>query len=68
MIVCGIFCNLDNEVELNRLLRNLSFLSKKGSSIIWTRGDTEEIRHSDTNRIHESGARIKLGILTEKSA
>ncbi len=67
MIVCGIFWNLANEAELNRLLRNLSFLSQKGSSIILTRGDTEGIRYSDTNRIHESGARIQLGILTEKA-
>ncbi|MEH2328347.1 class I SAM-dependent methyltransferase family protein [Nostoc sp.] len=50
VIVCGIFGNLADEAELNRLLRNLSLLTKKGSLIIWTRGDTKGIRHSDTVR------------------
>ncbi|MBN3880244.1 MULTISPECIES: class I SAM-dependent methyltransferase family protein [unclassified Nostoc] len=50
VIVCGIFGNLADEAELNRLLRNLSLLSKKGSLIIWTRGETKDIRHSDTVR------------------
>ncbi|WP_026733308.1 class I SAM-dependent methyltransferase family protein [Fischerella sp. PCC 9605] len=37
VIVCGVFGHLADEAELRSLLRNLSFLCKKGSFIIWTR-------------------------------
>ncbi|MBH8566413.1 class I SAM-dependent methyltransferase family protein [Nostoc sp. CENA67] len=50
VIVCGVLGHVGDEAGLNRLLRNLSFLSKKGSLLIWTRGDTNGIRHSDTVR------------------
>jgi protein-L-isoaspartate O-methyltransferase len=34
VIVCGVFGNLADEPELNRLLANLSFLSKQGAFVI----------------------------------
>ncbi|MBD2629791.1 class I SAM-dependent methyltransferase family protein [Trichormus variabilis] len=50
VIVCGIFGNLADENELNRLLENLSFLSKKGAFILWTRGHSNGIAYSETVR------------------
>ncbi len=50
VIVCGVFGNLANEVELNRLLGNLSFLSKQGAFVIWTRGHSNGIPYSKTVR------------------
>ncbi|MDB9522565.1 class I SAM-dependent methyltransferase family protein [Dolichospermum circinale CS-1225] len=50
VIVCGIFGNLADENELNRLLGNLSFLSKKGAFVLWTRGHSQGIAHSETVR------------------
>ncbi|MBR8840400.1 MAG: class I SAM-dependent methyltransferase family protein [Stigonema ocellatum SAG 48.90 = DSM 106950] len=50
VIVCGIFGNLSDEAELKRLIRNLPFLSKKGSFVIWTRGHSNGIAYSDTVR------------------
>ncbi|MBD2486617.1 class I SAM-dependent methyltransferase family protein [Aulosira sp. FACHB-615] len=50
VIVCGVFGNLADENELNRLLGNLSFLSKKGAFVIWTRGHSNGIPHSETVR------------------
>ncbi|BBD58044.1 hypothetical protein NIES2109_08130 [Nostoc sp. HK-01] len=50
VIVCGVFGNLADENELNRLLRNLSFLSKPGAFVIWTRGHSHNIPHSETVR------------------
>ncbi|MEH1921718.1 class I SAM-dependent methyltransferase family protein [Nostoc sp.] len=50
VIVCGVFGNLADETELNRLLANLSFLSKKGAFVIWTRGHSQGIAHSETVR------------------
>jgi hypothetical protein len=57
VIVCGIFGNLADENELNRLLGNLSFLSKKGAFILWTRGHSNGINYSETVRkyFHEFG-------------
>ncbi|MCP6762117.1 MAG: class I SAM-dependent methyltransferase family protein [Fischerella sp. CENA71] len=57
VIVCGVFGNLANEVELNRLLGNLSFLSKQGAFVIWTRGHSNGIPYSETVRkyLRESG-------------
>ncbi|MBD2435390.1 class I SAM-dependent methyltransferase family protein [Nostoc sp. FACHB-110] len=49
VIVCGVFGNL-SEAELNRLLDNLSFLSKPGAFIIWTRGHSNGIPYSDNVR------------------
>lgn len=50
VIVCGIFGNLSDEAELKRLIGNLPFLSKKGSFIIWTRGHSNGVPHSETVR------------------
>ncbi len=50
VIVCGIFGNLADENELNRLLGNLSFLSKKGAFVLWTRGHFNGVPYSDTVR------------------
>lgn len=50
VIVCGIFGNLADEAELNRLLGNLSFLSKQGAFVIWTRGHSNGIPYSETVR------------------
>ncbi|MBD2567951.1 class I SAM-dependent methyltransferase family protein [Anabaena lutea] len=50
VIVCGIFGNLADENELNRLLGNLSFLSKKGAFVLWTRGHSNGIAYSETVR------------------
>ncbi|MBW4426500.1 MAG: class I SAM-dependent methyltransferase family protein [Nostoc desertorum CM1-VF14] len=50
VIVCGVFGNLAEEAELNRLLDNLSFLSKPGAFIIWTRGHSNGIPYSDNVR------------------
>ncbi|MFK0730802.1 MAG: class I SAM-dependent methyltransferase family protein [Gloeotrichia echinulata GP01] len=50
VIVCGVFGNLADEAELNRLLDNLSFLSKPGAFVIWTRGHSNDIPHSDNVR------------------
>ncbi|MEH2391573.1 MAG: hypothetical protein V7K21_07795 [Nostoc sp.] len=47
---CGVFGNLADESELNRLLANLSFLSKQGAFVIWTRGHSNGIPHSETVR------------------
>ncbi|MCC5635040.1 class I SAM-dependent methyltransferase family protein [Nostoc sp. CHAB 5844] len=57
VIVCGVFGNLADENELNRLLGNLSFLSKQGAFVIWTRGHSNGIPHSETVRksLRESG-------------
>jgi hypothetical protein len=57
VIVCGVFGNLANEAELNRLLGNLSFLSKQGAFVIWTRGHSNGIPYSETVRkyLRESG-------------
>ena len=57
VIVCGVFGNLADEAELNRLLGNLSFLSKQGAFAIWTRGHSNGIPYSETVRIflRESG-------------
>ena len=57
VIVCGIFGNLADEAELNRLLGNLSFLSKQGAFVIWTRGHFNGISYSETVRrlLRESG-------------
>ncbi|MEH1930682.1 class I SAM-dependent methyltransferase family protein [Nostoc sp.] len=50
VIVCGVFGNLAQEAELNRLLDNLSFLSKPGAFVIWTRGHSNGIPLSDNVR------------------
>ncbi|MBD2446495.1 class I SAM-dependent methyltransferase family protein [Nostoc sp. FACHB-152] len=50
VIVCGVFGNLTDEEELNRLLDNLSFLSKQGAFVIWTRGHSNGIPYSDNVR------------------
>ena len=50
VIVCGVFGNLADEAELNRLLDNLSFLSKPGAFVIWTRGHSNGIIYSDNVR------------------
>lgn len=50
VIVCGIFGNLADENELNRLLENLSFLTKKGAFVLWTRGHTHGIAYSEIVR------------------
>lgn len=59
VIVCGVFGNLADEAELNRLLRNLSFLCKQGTFVIWTRGHKNGIAYSETVRrfLRESGLR-----------
>jgi hypothetical protein len=49
-IACGVFGNLADEGELNRLLDNLSFLSKQGAFVIWTRGHSNGIPYSETVR------------------
>ncbi|MDF5737855.1 MULTISPECIES: class I SAM-dependent methyltransferase family protein [unclassified Nostoc] len=50
VIVCGVFGNLADETELNRLLDNLSFLSKPGAFVIWTRGHSNGIPYSENVR------------------
>ncbi|BCL37523.1 class I SAM-dependent methyltransferase family protein [Nostoc sp. MS1] len=50
VIVCGVFGNLTDEAQLSRLLDNLRFLSKQGAFVIWTRGHSQGIAHSDTVR------------------
>ncbi|BAT56144.1 hypothetical protein NOS3756_51460 [Nostoc sp. NIES-3756] len=50
VIVCGVFGNLTDEAELGRLLDNLRFLSKQGAFVLWTRGHSQGIAHSDTVR------------------
>ena len=50
VIVCGVFGNLADEAELNRLLTNLSFLSKQGAFVLWTRGHSNGIPYSETVR------------------
>lgn len=50
VIVCGVLGNLADEGELNRLLDNLSFLSKTGAFVIWTRGHSNGIPYSDNVR------------------
>jgi hypothetical protein len=50
VIVCGVLGNLPDENELNRLLGNLSFLSKKGAFVLWTRGHSQGIAYSETVR------------------
>ncbi|PHJ57717.1 type 12 methyltransferase [Nostoc linckia z18] len=50
VLVCGVFGNLPEETELNRLLDNLSFLSKEGAFVIWTRGHSNGIAYSDNVR------------------
>ncbi len=50
ILVCGIFGNLSDATELQRLLRNLSFLGKTGSFVIWTRGHSDGIAHSEIVR------------------
>jgi len=50
VIVCGVFGNLADEAELKRLLDNLSFLSKQGAFVIWTRGHSNGISYSDNVR------------------
>lgn len=50
VIVCGIFGNLANEAELQRLIRNLSYLSKSGTFVLWTRGHLDGVAHSETVR------------------
>src|SRR5689334_14799940 len=50
VIVCGVFGNLTDEAELSRLLDNLRFLSKKDAFVIWTRGNSQGVAHSDTVR------------------
>ncbi|MDZ8237690.1 MAG: class I SAM-dependent methyltransferase family protein [Nostoc sp. ChiQUE01a] len=50
VLVCGVFGNLSEEAELNRLLDNLSFLSKEGAFVIWTRGHSNGIPYSDNVR------------------
>jgi hypothetical protein len=49
VIACGVFGNLTQE-ELNRLLDNLSFLSKPGAFVIWTRGHSNGIPYSENVR------------------
>ncbi|MDZ8186955.1 MAG: class I SAM-dependent methyltransferase family protein [Nostoc sp. ChiSLP02] len=49
-IACGVFGNLPDEGELSRLLDNLSFLSKPGTFVLWTRGHSQGIPHSDNVR------------------
>ncbi|MBE9209800.1 class I SAM-dependent methyltransferase family protein [Nostoc sp. LEGE 06077] len=57
VIVCGVFGNLADENELTRLLGNLSFLAKPGGFVIWTRGHSNGIPHSETVRksLREAG-------------
>jgi hypothetical protein len=50
VILCGVLGNLPDETELNRLLGNLSFLSKKGAFVIWTRGHSHGVAYSETVR------------------
>jgi hypothetical protein len=50
VILCGVLGNIPDENELNRLLGNLSFLSKKGAFVIWTRGHSQGIAYSDIVR------------------
>ncbi|OCQ99073.1 type 12 methyltransferase [Nostoc sp. MBR 210] len=56
VIACGVFGNL-TEAELNRLLDNLSFLSKPSAFVIWTRGHSNGIPYSENVRkiLHTSG-------------
>ncbi|MDZ8055452.1 MAG: class I SAM-dependent methyltransferase family protein [Aulosira sp. ZfuVER01] len=49
-IVCGVLGNLADEGELNCLLDNLSFLTKPGAFVIWTRGHSNGIPYSDNVR------------------
>ena len=37
-IACGVLGHVAEKIELNRLINNLSFLSKTGAFFIWTRG------------------------------
>ncbi|HLO84354.1 MAG TPA: class I SAM-dependent methyltransferase family protein [Nostocaceae cyanobacterium] len=50
VIVCGIFGNLADEKELDRLLGNISFLGKQGAFVLWTRGHSNGIPHSENVR------------------
>jgi hypothetical protein len=50
VIVCGVLGNLADQNELNRLLGNLSFLSRKGAFILWTRGHSNGVAYSETVR------------------
>ncbi|QLE58357.1 class I SAM-dependent methyltransferase family protein [Nostoc sp. TCL26-01] len=49
VIVCGVLGHVVNE-ELDRLINNLSFLSKPGAFVIWTRGHSNGIPYSDNVR------------------
>jgi len=50
VIVCGIFGNLSDEAELQRLLGNLGFLSKPGAFVLWTRGHFQGVPDSELVR------------------
>ncbi len=49
-IACGVLGHVAEKIELNRLINNLSFLSKKGAFFIWTRGHSDSISYSDNVR------------------
>jgi hypothetical protein len=49
-IACGVLGHVAEKIELNRLINNLSFLSKKGAFFIWTRGHSDGIFYSDNVR------------------
>lgn len=49
-IACGVLGHVAEKIELNRLINNLSFLSKKGAFFIWTRGHSDGISYSDNVR------------------
>ncbi|MBW4687942.1 MAG: class I SAM-dependent methyltransferase family protein [Komarekiella atlantica HA4396-MV6] len=49
-IACGVLGHVAEKIELNRLIKNLSFLSKRGAFFIWTRGHSDGISYSDNVR------------------
>lgn len=50
VLVCGVLGNLADDRELQRLIDNLNYLSKPGTFLIWTRGNTNGIPYSDNVR------------------
>lgn len=50
VLVCGVFGNVADEAELQRLIDNLRALAKTGAFVVWTRGHSDGIAYSDVVR------------------
>ncbi|WP_199336811.1 class I SAM-dependent methyltransferase family protein [Oscillatoria sp. FACHB-1407] len=52
VLVCGVFGNLPDEAELQRLIGNLKYLAKPDAFVLWTRSYADGIAYPEIVRKH----------------